>query len=139
MDQHLPPEALACRRSRAMAADPDIVLNTAADLTRAAAWLPAHARVVGAGDDEVEVTWTPDGETYRYTVTVRPDDHTIEWRPVAHDGWRGGLRVTDAGAGASEVELHVEAGDQDDEAVCRLLDAALRGLSVEVDQNFNVS
>ncbi len=52
-----------------MAADPDIVLNTAADLTRAAAWLPTQVDVVSAGDGEVEVAWTPDAETYRYAVT----------------------------------------------------------------------
>lgn len=122
-----------------MAADPDIVLNTAADLTRAAAWLPSQVRVAGSGGDEVEVTWTPDGETYRYAVAVRPDDHTLEWRPVGDHGWAGGLRVTSGGAGASEAELHVEPGDHDEAAVCRVLDAALHGLSAEVDQNFNVS
>ena len=125
-----------------MAADPDIVLNTAADLTRAAAWLPAQVRAVGSGDDEadeVEVTWTPDGETYRYAVTVRPDDHTLEWRPVGHQLWAGGLRVTSGGAGASEAELHVEPGDHDEAVVGRVLDTALQGLATEVDQNFNVS
>lgn len=122
-----------------MAADPDIVLNTAADVTRASAWLPAQAHIAASGGDEVAVTWTPDGGTYRYAVTVRPADHTLEWRPVGHRRWAGGLRVTSGGAGASEAELHVDPGDHDDEAVCRVLDAALRGLATEVDQNFNVS
>jgi hypothetical protein len=127
------------RSSRTMAADPDIVLNTAVDPDRIGAYLPAGASVADAGAAEVEVTWTPDGEAQRYAVTVHPDEHTARWRPVDGGGWPGGLRVTDAGAGASEVELFVEAGDADANAVRRLLDEALRGLATEVDQNFNVS
>ncbi|GGP87424.1 SRPBCC family protein [Saccharothrix coeruleofusca] len=123
-----------------MAAVADIVLNTAADLTRAQAWLPAPLHVVGSGDGTVDVGWTPDGSTHRYQVRLDADEHRLEWRPVDHDGWPGHLRVVEGGAGASEVELQVEAGAgvaEDD--VRAALDRALRGLAAEVEQNFNVS
>ncbi len=122
-----------------MAADPDIVLNTAADPSRVGACLPAAAHLSEVEPGEVEVTWAPAGRAHRYAVTVRPDEHTLEWRPVDGGGWPGGLRVTATGAGASEAELYVAAGDRDADAVRRALDQALRGLATEVDQNFNVS
>ncbi len=114
-----------------MAADVDIVLNTAADLSRVSAWVPVP--VVGAGDGTVDVD--VDGEVRRYAVTLRAEERTVEWRPVDHDGVSGQLTVSQGGAGSSQVELAV--ADVDD--VGDLLDRALRGLAAEVDQNFNVS
>ncbi len=95
-----------------MTADADIVLNTAADLTRAGAWLPAPVHVVDTGTGTVDVTWTTDGDVHRYEIRVSPDEHRLEWRPVGHNGWPGHLRVPDKGAGSSEAELHVETGGQ---------------------------
>lgn len=118
-----------------MAADADIVLNTAADPARAGAWLPDVVRVVDSGPGTLDVSWTPDGAVRRYEVHVRPTEHRLEWRPVDHDGWRGELLVTDKGAGSSEVELRVDTGGAD---VGPALDEALEGLAVEVDQNFSV-
>jgi hypothetical protein len=117
--------------SRAMAADADIVFNTAADLTRATAWLPAAVEVVDA--DTVEVTWPPDGEAHRYAITVRAEELRLAWRPVGPRGWPGHLLVTDKGAGSSEVELRVECGDDvAPDEVRRVLDRALGGLATEV-------
>jgi hypothetical protein len=107
------------RGSHAMAADADIVLNTAADPTRAAAWLPGDAR--------------------RYEISAHPDEHEVRWRPVDHDGWSGRLRVTDRGAGASEAEPEVRAGAARSEDARHVVDRALAGLAAEVDQNFTVS
>jgi hypothetical protein len=107
--------------SRTMAADADIVLNTAADSTRAPAWLPAS-------------------DTTDYELDLKAADRRVDWRPAGHDGWTGHLRVTDHGAGSSEAELRVEVDDQADAAeVRKTLDDALRALAAEVDQNFNVS
>jgi hypothetical protein len=128
------------RSSRGIAADPDIVLNTAADLTRAAAWLPEPVHVLDSGDGTLDVAWRPDGSARRFAVTVSADDRRVEWRPADHDGVTGQLVVTDQGAGASAVELRLEVGDDvRDQDVDRLLEQALAGLATEVDQNFNVS
>jgi hypothetical protein len=123
-----------------MAADADIVLNTALDLTRAGGWVPEPVRVTDAGDGAVEVTWAPQDRARRYALAVRPGERRVEWRPVDHAGWPGELRVIDVGAGASEVELRVEVGEEVPAAeVGEFLERALRGLATEVDQNFNVS
>jgi hypothetical protein len=128
-----------CRATRAMAADPDIVLNTAADPARAQAWLPAPAHLVDHGAGTVDVAWTADGPVRRYEIGLRPEAHTLEWSPVGHDGWPGVLRVTDHGAGSSEAELQVETGGRHPEDdVRRVLERALEGLAGEVDQNFTV-
>jgi hypothetical protein len=75
-----------CRATRAMGADPDIVLNTAADPARAQAWLPAPAHLVDHGAGTVDVAWTADGPVRRYEIGLRPEAHTLEWSPVGHDG-----------------------------------------------------
>lgn len=61
-----------CRATRAMAADPDIVLNTAADPARAQAWLPAPAHLVDHGDGTVDIAWSADGPARRYEIRLRP-------------------------------------------------------------------
>jgi hypothetical protein len=123
------------RSSRTMAADADIVLNTAADPTRAAAWLPEGLQVVDSGTDTLDVNWN--GGVHRYEVHLSPAEHRLEWRPVDHDGWTGELRVTDKGAGSSEAELRVDTDGRGGD-VGPVLDQALDGLAVEVDQNFTV-
>jgi hypothetical protein len=107
--------------SRAMAAEADIVLNTASDTTRAKAWLPG-------------------GGSRRYDIDLRAADSRVDWRPAGEDGWPGHLRVTGNGTGASEAELRVEVDEKADaDEVREVLDRALRALAAEVDQNFNVS
>jgi hypothetical protein len=104
--------------SCAMAAEADIVLNTASDATRAKAWLP-------------------DGGSRRYDLDLRAAEGLVKWRA---DGWSGDLRVTGNGTGASEAELRAEVDDEADAGEVReVLDRALRALAAEVDQNFNVS
>lgn len=123
-----------------MAAVADIVLNTAADLSRAQAWLPPPLHVVDSGDGTVDVGWRPDGEVHRYEVRLNAEEHRLDWRPVDHDGWSGHLRVVEGGAGSSEVELEVRPGDRvAEDDVRAALDRALSGLASEVEQNFNVS
>lgn len=122
-----------------MAADADIVLNTAADPARAASWLPGPVHVVDAGSGVVDLSWTADGDARRYEISVHPEEHEVWWRPVDHDGWSGRLRVTDRGAGSSEAELDVRTGAVTSQDVRRVVDRALAGLAAEVDQNFNVS
>src|SRR4051812_4412345 len=102
-----------------MAAEADIVLNTAADTTRAPAWLPG-------------------GNGRGYELELKAAEGRVEWRPAGHDGWAGHLTVTEQGAGSSEAELRVEVDEKtgtDD--VRETLDGALRALAAEVDQNFN--
>ncbi|WP_290050913.1 hypothetical protein [Amycolatopsis solani] len=107
--------------SHAMAADADIVLNTASDPTRAKAWLPG-------------------GDSREYDIDLRAAEGRVEWRPAGHDGWPGRLRVVGSGSGASQAELQVEVDDAaDPDEVRESLDGALRALAAEVDQNFNVS
>ncbi|MEU5264700.1 hypothetical protein [Amycolatopsis sp. NPDC021455] len=107
--------------SRAMAAEADIVLNTASDATRAKAWLPG-------------------GDSHAYDLDLRAAEGRVEWHPADHDGWAGHLRVVDSGTGASQAELQVEVDEAvDPDEVCATLDGALRALAAEVDQNFNVS
>ncbi len=102
--------------SRGMAAEADIVLNTASDATRAKAWLPED----GSGD---------------YDVELRADEGRVDWRT---GGRTGDLRVTGTGAGASEAELRMEVDDDADTGEMReILDRALGALAAEVDQNFN--
>jgi hypothetical protein len=116
-----------------MAAAADLVLNTAADLQRAPAWVPASVRV--ADRDEVEVT--TDGEAVRYRVRLRADEQVLEWHPVDRDGWPGRLRVADRGAGSSEAELRVETtSGRDADRIRSALDRALGALAAEVEQNF---
>jgi hypothetical protein len=116
-----------------MAAPADLVLNTAADLKRAPAWIPASVRI--ADRDEVEVT--TDGESVRYRVRLRADEQVLEWHPVDRDGWPGRLRVADRGAGSSEAELRVETTTgKDADRVRSALDRALGALAAEVEQNF---
>ncbi len=104
--------------SRAMAAEADIVLNTASDATRAKAWLPED----GSRD---------------YDIDLRADEGRVQWRT---DGRAGDLRVTGNGSGASEAELRMEVDDDADTGEVReILDRALGALAAEVDQNFNVS
>jgi hypothetical protein len=122
-----------------MAADADIVLNTALDLSRSAGWVPEPVRLTDAGDGNVDVGWAPGDRVRRYSLAVDIEERRVRWRPVDHDGWPGELRVTDQGAGASEAELRVEAGEEAPADVDELLERALRGLAAEVDQNFNVS
>jgi hypothetical protein len=122
-----------------MAADADIVLNTAADPARAASWLPGTVHVVDAGTGQVEMAWTRDGDARRYQISAHPEEHEVRWRPVEHDGWSAQLRVTDRGAGASEAELHLRAEGDPADDVRGLADSALAGLAAEVEQNFNVS
>lgn len=121
-----------------MAADADIVLNTAADPARAASWLPGPVRVVDAGTGAVDASWTPDGDARRYEIRLDPDEHEVRWHPVDHDGWSGLLTVVDRGAGSSEAELRVQTdGGAGADDVRRVLDRALEGLASEVEQNFN--
>jgi hypothetical protein len=116
-----------------MAAAADLVLNTAADLQRAPAWVPASVRV--ADRDEVEVT--TDGEAVRYRVRLRAEEQVLEWHPVDRDGWPGRLRVADRGAGSSEAELRVETtSGRDADRIRSALDRALGALAAEVEQNF---
>jgi hypothetical protein len=119
--------------THAMAAEADLVLNTASDLRRAAAWIPASVRV--AGRDEVEVTAA--GEAVRYRVRLRADEQVLEWHPIDRDGWPGRLRVADRGAGSSEAELRVETTSALDAGRVRsALDRALGALAAEVEQKF---
>ncbi|WP_410612449.1 hypothetical protein [Amycolatopsis sp. lyj-109] len=107
--------------SRAMAAEADIVLNTASDATRAKAWLPG-------------------GGSRAYDIDLRAAEGRLAWRPAGHDGWAGHLRVIGSGTGASQAELQVEVDEAaDPDEVREALDGALRALAAEVDQNFNVS
>jgi hypothetical protein len=116
-----------------MAAAADLVLNTAADLKRASAWIPASVRV--ADRDEVEVTAA--GQAVRYQVRLRADEQVLEWHPVDRDGWPGSLRVADRGAGSSEAELRVDTtAEVDADRVRSALDRALGALAAEVAQNF---
>ncbi|WP_107657186.1 hypothetical protein [Nocardia suismassiliense] len=109
-----------------MAADPDIVLNTAADPARAAAWLP----ITRSAEDAAE----------HYEIRLSADEHLVRWRPHGADTWSGWLRVTESGAGASEAELGVhDSGELDADALRAALDRSLHGLAGEVEQNFNVS
>jgi hypothetical protein len=119
-----------------MAADADIVLNTAADPTRAASWMPGTVHAVAGG---VDLSWTSDGDTGRYEVSTHPDEHEVRWHPTGHDGWSGRLRVTDHGAGSSEAELRVWADGAAAGDVRGVVERALDGLAAEVEQNFNVS
>ncbi|MEV6643534.1 hypothetical protein [Amycolatopsis sp. NPDC051371] len=122
-----------------MAADADIVLNTAADLTRVRTWLPAPVQVIGTGTATVDVQWRPD-DVHRYEIDLKASEHRMEWHPVGRGGWAGHLRVTDHGAGSSEAELLVEVTeDVDADQVREVLDQALRALATEVDQNFTAS
>lgn len=125
------------RTRRPMGAPADIVLNTAADLDRARAWLPPPLRLDQPGPEgTVDVAWSPD-EARRYEIRVAADDLRLEWRPTEAGGWPGVLLVTDEGAGASVAELQVESGDQvSADEVREFLDQALRGLATEVEQNF---
>lgn len=107
--------------SRAMAAEADIVLDTAADATRAKAWLPG-------------------GASRAYDADLRAAEGRVEWRPAGHDGWAGHLRVVDSGTGGSQAEPRVDVDDAaDPDDVREILDGALRALAPEVDQNFTVS
>ncbi|MDS0134655.1 MULTISPECIES: hypothetical protein [unclassified Amycolatopsis] len=125
--------------SRAMAADADIVLNTASDLTRAPAWLPAPVQVVGTGAGTVDLRWREEG-VHRYEIDLDAAGHRLAWHPAGDGAWAGELRVTEQGAGSSRAELLVEAGDDVDAGEVRtVLDAALEALAAEVDQNFTVS
>ncbi len=124
------------RSTRTMGADADIVLNTAADPTRAAAWLTTAAQ----SDDTVELAWTPGAPTSRYRITADPEAHEVHWRPTGAAGSPARLRVVDRGAGSSAAELRVEttAGTADDQpdSLTAALDRALAGLASEVEQNF---
>ncbi|MGW4487397.1 hypothetical protein ACWEOE_26560 [Amycolatopsis sp. NPDC004368] len=96
--------------ARGMSALPEIVANTATDLTRVGGLL---TEVVGVGADEV-----------RCEADL----------PRIHLDWPGGsalLTVTGSGAGASWVTLRLTPGNGDDTAH-RLLD----GLADRVDENF---
>lgn len=107
--------------SRAMAAEADIVLNTASDATRAKAWLPG-------------------GDSHPYDISLRAAEGRMAWHPAGHDGWAGHLRVIDSGTGASQADLQVEVDEAaDPDEVRDTLEGALRALAAEVDQNFNVS
>lgn len=115
-----------------MAADADIVLNTAADPARAESWLPGPVH----GADAVH--GGADGEARRYEFSVTPEEHELRWHPVDRDGWRGFLRVADRGAGSSEAELCVQTdGEAAADDVRYALERALEGLAAEVEQNFN--
>jgi len=95
------------RGTRSMAADADIVLNTAADPARVQAWLPDVAS----------------------TVEVLPEKRTVVWRS---EGRVAVLRVVDRGAGACEAHLLVEGA-----AEPAGFDRALNGLAAEVEENFS--
>ncbi|MFD4668511.1 hypothetical protein ACFWNN_02190 [Lentzea sp. NPDC058450] len=66
-----------------MQADADIVLNTAADPTQAAAWLPHPLRA--------------------YDCVLNAESHTVTWRENGEV--RGLLTASPRGAGTSAVEL----------------------------------
>ncbi|WP_147128265.1 hypothetical protein [Nocardia ninae] len=104
-----------------MAADPDIVLNTAAD-----PWLP----IAQSAEDAAE----------HYEIRLSADEHLVRWRPPGADAWSGWLRVTESGTGASEAELGAhDGGELDADTLRAVLDRSLHGLAGEVEQNFNVS
>ncbi|GHF39779.1 hypothetical protein FHX82_006724 [Amycolatopsis bartoniae] len=94
--------------NRGLDAEPDIVLNTAADPARAKAWL---TDVLGAGDVRLD---------------TEPPRLRFTW-----SGGSGELHVDAGGAGASTATLRLDcAGDED------LARRALDALADEVDQNF---
>jgi hypothetical protein len=95
---------ISSRAVRGMDALPELVLHTAADPARRDAWL---------GRPESRIRLDP------------------PWLHVEWPGGRGDLRVSSAGAGASEAELEVDCDAG--EVAARMLDA----LADQVEQDFS--
>jgi hypothetical protein len=96
-------------------------------------------QVVGTGVGTVDLRWRDEG-VHRYETDLDAAEHRLAWHPAGDGGWAGELRITEQGAGSSRAELLVEADDDVDAGEVRtVLDAALRALAAEVDQNFTVS
>ena len=101
---------------RGMNALSEIVLNTAADPTRADSWVGQPLGLSGAG---VRIERTGDG--------LR-----IEWDPAGGPRGSGELTVREDGAGATDADLRVRCEAAEPDPARRMLDA----LAEEVDQNF---
>ncbi|KWW97973.1 hypothetical protein TH66_21735 [Carbonactinospora thermoautotrophica] len=126
--------------TRGMPASAEIVFDVAADLSLMYRWLPPNLHLEQTGPSKVHMSAdveSPGGERHLESdSTVRYDRgrRRLEWNAREPTGYGGWLQVRDAGAGTSEVSVHLEFSEEEPEALDARadLEESLRRLEGEV-------
>ncbi|NHC45362.1 SRPBCC family protein [Motilibacter aurantiacus] len=121
--------------SRGMPAPREVVFEVASDPGLVHRWVPALDEVSATGPDAVHVHGTVGGQELdaEGLYRSRPEQFRVEWGSRGADAYAGWLQVTDGGAGASEVTLHLSFFEADAPAgLQQALETALDELAGEV-------
>jgi uncharacterized protein YndB with AHSA1/START domain len=117
-------------------APPEVVYNSVTDPNRAARWLPAGVRMSRPGPHRAHVDAA--GQSTEYELVDTPADLRLSWRSVRPPHLSGEVRVGDAPAGGSRLDVTVTTADDGPSpaAVRRILGKISDRLHRDVSDNF---
>lgn len=119
-----------------MPAQPEQVLDQAADVGRLDTWLPGDLHVEPDEPPAVTVHEDGTGHDTPALLSSRPEQMRLEWGTRENGGYAGRLQVAGLDSGAGEVTVHLsfldESNDPGGSAVADALDGSLRRLTEQV-------
>ncbi|MBA9003918.1 SRPBCC family protein [Thermomonospora cellulosilytica] len=99
--------------TRGMPAESRVVFDVASDVSTMDRWLPEEIHVRDIAPGLAEADAETGRETHQGLMRKVPEQLRLEWGIKERPDYTGWLQVTDAGAGASEVVVHLSfLGDQ---------------------------
>jgi hypothetical protein len=97
-----------------MPAESTVVFGVVSDIETMDRWLPRGLWVRDSGPARVEAggELLDAGTGHEGLIRTSPEQLRVEWGGRDHPGYAGWLQVSDTGAGASEITVHISLLDE---------------------------